>query len=288
MKNPVIESNKNGWLAVRADGPFSVAKTFDCGQCFRFESVKSADFDCLVTGVAFGRDVSFGEKDGLLMIKSSEEDFENIWKSFLSLDVDYAKINREIENAPVKNGKEHLKRAVQVSEGIRILRQDKWEALCSFIISQNNNIPRIKKIIAEMSRLYGEKTENGYAFPTAEKLCEAGEEALFNLKTGFRAKYIHNAAKAVASGECDLQAIDEMNYGEAAKALCSLKGVGPKVAACALLFGFGKTEAFPVDVWIKKVIDKRFSGELDPAVFGEYAGLAQQYLFYCERYIGED
>lgn len=285
MKNCTIEYNENGWLGVRIKGPFSVMKTFDCGQCFRFDPEKNPMFENEVSGVAFGREVSFGQNGDLLMVRSGEEDFINIWHDFLSLDVDYETINKEIKNAPVKCGKEHLEKATDLSSGIRILRQDKWEALCSFIISQNNNIPRIKKIISEMCRLYGDKTGAGYAFPDAKRLYDAGEEAIFNLRTGFRAKYIHGAAKAVAEGECNLVKISEMNYEDAEKALCSLKGVGPKVAACTLLFGFNKTEAFPIDVWMKKVIDLRFNGSLDPKVFGDHAGIAQQYLFYCERYL---
>jgi len=176
--------------------------------------------------------------------------------------------------------------ALEVARGIRILRQDPWEALCSFIISQNNNIPRIKKIISALSASFGEKIDDSsYAFPTAKALADAGEDKIFALKTGFRASYITDAARRVASGELDLHAVCEAeSYDKAAEMLMTVRGVGPKVAACALLFGFGFTEAFPIDTWMKKVAERHFPGGLDHKLFGKAAGIAQQYLFYMERY----
>ncbi|MDD6094418.1 MAG: DNA glycosylase [Clostridia bacterium] len=286
MKKPFIKSENNGWLTVGGVGDFSVFRTFDCGQCFRFDPDSEPEFDNQVTGIAFGKSVSFADgADGELLIKSSPEDFESVWKKYLSLDTDYEKINSRIISSVGGAGGEHMKRAVQLSSGIRILRQDSWEALCSFIVSQNNNIPRIKKIIREMCLRYGEKVDGGNAFPTAKALADAGETAIFNMRTGFRAKYIYDAAKKVSSGELSLDAVRcAPTYEEAEKLLLSVSGVGPKVAACTLLFGFSRLEAFPVDVWIKRVIERRFPDGLDPKIFGEYAGIAQQYLFYCERY----
>jgi len=280
-----ILSNENGWLRIKTDG-FSVFKTFDCGQCFRFDPAEDESFDHRVDGVAFGRSVSFAEKDGQLFVRSSEEDFNGIWKSYLQLDVDYNAVDKKIVEALPLSDRDHMQLAVQTGRGIRILRQDPWEALCSFIVSQNNNIPRIKKIISAMSEKYGEDLGGVYSFPTAKALFEAGEEEIFALKTGFRAKYIYDAAKKVHTGELDLRKVAEApTYDEAAEMLMTVSGVGPKVAACALLFGFGRTDAFPIDVWIKKVIEKRFPNGLDPTVFGNEAGIAQQYLFYYERYI---
>ena len=289
MVYPCVLENKNGGLKVSHDGDFSVFRTFDCGQCFRFDPVIDSAFEHEVEGIAFGKYVRFAEdKEGDLYVYSSPEDFESIWLSYLSLDCDYDMINEQLFSAFSGSDAEHIKKAAGASRGIRILRQDPWEALCSFIVSQNNNIPRIKKIIAAMSEKYGEKINGGYAFPTAEALYKAGEEAIFELKTGFRAKYIYDAAKKVVTGEIDLSAVKKAeSYEKAEEILLAVKGVGPKVAACALLFGFERLEAFPIDVWIKKVIEKRFEKGLDPKVLGEYAGIAQQYLFYYERYIGE-
>lgn len=288
MKKIDIVKNKDGWLEI-GGADISVFRTFDCGQCFRFNSVSDGRFSHRVDGVAFGRSVSFAETDeNTLFVRASEDDFCNIWFDYLALGEDYAEYNEKIASALSGDGRAHIERAIEASRGIRILHQDKWEALCSFIVSQNNNIPRIKKIIETMSAVYGEKIEGGYSFPTPEALRDAGEEKIFELKTGFRAKYIIDAASKVASGELDLSSVSKAKtYSEAEQMLLSVKGVGAKVAACALLFGFGRLEAFPVDVWIKRVMEKRFGGMLDPAIFGDVAGIAQQYLFYYERYIGD-
>lgn len=280
-----IISNNNGWLRINAED-FSVFKTFDCGQCFRFDPIEDGNFDHRVDGVALGRSVSFAERDGELYIRTTEEDFENLWKTYLSLDTDYESINKNIVAALPEADRPHMQLATDTGLGIRILRQDPWEALCSFIVSQNNNIPRIKKIISAMSEKYGEDLGGAYSFPTAEALYNAGEEEIFALRTGFRAKYIFDAAKKVYTGELDLSRVASAEtYDEAAQHLMTVSGVGPKVAACTLLFGFGRTDAFPIDVWIKKVIEKRFPNGLDHTVFGNNAGIAQQYLFYYERYI---
>ena len=242
----------------------------------------------LIDGVALGKAVSFAEKDGALYIRCTEEEYHSLWKSYLCLDTDYDKINENIISCLPEGDRAHMTLAVDTGKGIRILRQDSWEALCSFIISQNNNIPRIKKIIRAMSENYGDDIGGAYSFPTAQALFAAGEDEIFALRTGFRAKYIFDAAKKVATGELDLKEVaSKESYDEAAEMLMSISGVGPKVAACTLLFGFGRTDAFPVDVWIKKVIEKRFKSGLDHSLFGSSAGIAQQYLFYYERYVGD-
>ncbi len=281
-----ITSYNKDWLKITDAGAFSVFKTFDCGQCFRFDPVADESFDHRVDGVAFGRSVSFAEKNGELYVRSSADDMEKIWIPYLALDTDYEVIDKNIIAALPDRDKAHMQLAAETGRGIRILRQDPWETLCSFIVSQNNNIPRIKKIIAAMSEKYGCDLGGAYSFPTPEALADAGVDAIFDLKTGFRAKYIYDAAKKVSTGELSLQRVaDAKNYEDAAKLLMTVSGVGPKVAACTLLFGFGRTDAFPIDVWIKKVIEKRFPRGLDHTAFGDVAGIAQQYLFYYERYV---
>ena len=273
-----------------------VDKTFDCGQCFRFEKVEGSRHECEYSGVAFGRFVSFANDNGALYIyNSDEDDFYNVWQGYLGLVDDYRAIERDILS---RSDNPALKNAVGFGRGIRILRQDPWEALCSFIISQNNNIPRIKKLVGALCRAAGEPIDTSgmechggrgvdYSFPSADKVAALGIDGLAALRTGFRAKYIFDAATKVASGELSLS--DVYNAGstaEAAERLCSIKGVGPKVAACALLFGFGRFDAFPIDVWIKRVIEKYFSEGFSADDHGGYAGIAQQYLFYYERYLG--
>ncbi len=282
-------------LKITRDDLPDVGKTFDCGQCFRFEKVENSRHECEYSGVAFGRFVSFAnDGDSLYVYNSTEEDFFNIWYVYLGLCDDYGEIARDILS---RSDSGALKNAVEFGKGIHILRQESWETICSFIISQNNNIPRIKKIISALCRAAGEpiNTENmishgasavEYTFPSAEKVEEFGADNLFALKTGFRAKYIYDAAKKVADGELILSEVTEKPLSEAAEMLCSVKGVGPKVAACSLLFGFGRHDAFPIDVWIKRAIEKYFPGEFDAARLGPYAGIAQQYLFYYERYLG--
>ena len=282
------EGIRNGTPFVRVSdiGNFSVFKTFDCGQCFRFDPIES-EYDIEIGGVAHGRQISFATVgDDLLITGADSKDFASLWERYLSLDTDYDEIDRAIISALDDDGCAVMKRAAEAGSGIRILRQDPWEALCSFIISQNNNIPRIKKIISALSEAFGEKIADGaYSFPTPEALAAAGEERIFALKTGFRASYITDAARKVADGELDLNSVIACkSYEKAAEMLMNVRGVGPKVAACALLFGFGYTEAFPIDTWMKKVAARHFPNGLDHSRFGSAAGIAQQYLFYMERY----
>ena len=260
--------------------------TFDCGQCFRFDKAENSKFDVEYRGVAYGRAVSFAEKDGdLYIVGSDSDDFEKIWRHYLSLDEDYGAIHGELLALSENKA---LHRALEYGKGIRILRQEPWEAICSFIISQNNNIPRIKGLIRALSERAGEKLADGvYSFPTAEAVAALGVDELRALKVGFRAPYILDAAQKVAAGELDFAAVASLPTAEAEKVLCAVKGIGPKVADCALLFGFSKYDAFPIDVWMKRVIAKYFDPTFDPAALGKYAGVAQQVLFYYERWCGE-
>ena len=280
---------------------FSVDKIFDCGQCFRFNKVQNSRHEVEYSGVAFGRFVSFAQ-DGndVYIYNCTEEDFFNIWKHYLALDIDYSAVEKDILSC---SDSVALKNAIEYSRGIRILNQESWEAVCSFIISQNNNIPRIKKIIENLSRKCGTPVmlpdgaeahvaaeSSNCAFPTPEQILELGIDGLVELKTGFRAKYIYDAAQKAVSGELDYDYIRTLSTEKAIEHLCRVKGIGPKVASCALLFGFEKYDAFPIDVWIKRVILKYFVSEDTPefshTTLGEYAGIAQQFLFYYERYGG--
>ena len=277
--------NENGipMLEIAYEGNFSVAKTFDCGQCFRFDPVEGSKFESEFSGVAYGKRISFAEDGGkLYILGATEEEYKKIWHSYLGLDMDYGAIDADILS---RSDSPALRDALEYGRGIRILRQEPWEAVCSFIVSQNNNIPRIKKIIAAMSEKYGEPIGGGdFAFPTANALKSAGVDGLFELKTGFRAKYIYDAASKISDGEIDLTRLGG-STDECVKKLCEIKGIGPKVALCSLLFGFARYDAFPVDVWIRRVMEKYFKEGFTPAELGAYAGIAQQYLFYYERYI---
>ncbi len=268
----------------------SLEKSFDCGQCFRFDAVSVFNHKTEVGGVAFGKYVVFAQdkESELYIYGATKKDYYDIWEKYLSLDVDYQKKHDLLLS--LKNS--HLERAISLGNGIRILRQDSWEALCSFIISQNNNIPRIKKIISSLCQKYGEKIEflgsEHYTFPTYQALYEAGVEEIFNLKTGFRAKYIFDACKTLLENEDFLESVKNADFALAQALLCKINGVGPKVAGCVLLFGFDRGEGFPIDIHIKRTLEKYFPNGLDISLLGDSAGLCQQYLFYYERYLSQD
>lgn len=253
---------------------FEPAHTLDCGQAFRWSENGNGRW----CGVAYNRylELSKGPDGTVVLYGTTEEDFENIWYGYFDLKRDYASVIRSIE------GNEILARAAEFGKGIRILNQEPWETLCSFIISQNNNIKRIKGIIARLCESFGESRGNYYTFPSAERLAALSLEDLSVLRAGFRAKYISDAAKKVAYGEIDLSQLQNMPVDEAREILMKIKGVGPKVADCALLFSHGHTEAFPKDVWIKRALQKLFDGEL-PSEAVPYAGIVQQYIFFYAR-----
>ena len=248
----------------------------ECGQCFRFDQLSE---DCYAI-YACGRMLKIiRAEQGWLFCDIGKEEFTSLFLPYFDLERDYAQI---IEAFSYDKS---LYRAANLGSGIRIFRQDGWETLISFIISANNNIPRIKKIIDSLCRLYG-KEENGYySFPTPKAIYDAGIEGLAPIKAGFRAKYIYDAACKITSGEVSLEHVASCRYAQALSELKKIKGVGDKVANCVLLFGFGYYEAFPIDVWVKRVISKYYGDSFDPKVFGKYAGIAQQYLFYYERNI---
>lgn len=252
---------------------FSLSLCLDCGQAFRWEEKDGA-----FCGVAYGKFLKIEEKNGeLIFYGTSEEDFEKIWKPYFDLDTDYKGII-------AKYDEENLIKAVNAYNGIRILRQEPWEALCSFIISQNNNIPRIKGIVSRLCENFGEKAGEGFTFPSAEKLAVLTLEDLAPLRAGFRAKYIIDAAQKVADGTVDFKKIEESPIEFGREELQKIKGVGAKVAECTLLYGFHKLTAFPVDVWVKRIMAEMYPGGL-PACMEGTEGIAQQYLFHYRRNI---
>ncbi len=257
---------------------FSPREIFECGQAFRWNE----DGNGVYTGVAFGAPASVRKDGERVYIDCFDGDYERIWHRYFDMDRNYETLRQEI-------GKEEkLRVACDFGKGIRILNQEPWEALCSFIISQCNNIPRIKGIVEKLCSLCGEKTEFAgktyFSFPSPEAVAKLSEKELATLKAGYRAAYIADAAKVVAGGEIDLTSISLMNTENAKKELLKLNGVGEKVASCVLLFGMGKLDAFPVDVWMKRAISEFFGDEkFDYKRFGNLAGLTQQYMFHYMR-----
>lgn len=273
MNLTVFQADKNVEFIIGTEN-FSLADTLDCGQAFRWRECADGSFE----GVAFGRYLKL-RQDGrkIILYNTDFEEFEAVWRSYFDLDRDYDYIKK------VLCEDEHLKKACEFAGGIRVLRQDPWESLCSFIISQNNNIPRIKGIIERLCETFGEPLENGfYSFPSAEKIASLTLEDLAPLRSGFRAKYILDAAKKVASGEINLKKISDMKSDDARAELIKIYGVGEKVADCVLLFGMGHIEVLPKDVWIKRVLANLFDGKF-PDFAVPFAGIAQQYLFHYAR-----
>ncbi len=270
----------NNYIELSELSCFSVEKIFDCGQCFRFDPDPMGG----VSGIYRGRKYRFTQEseDTVKIYNTSKADFEENLFHYLSLDLDYDMMNEDIRKA--FGSDKTIDEAIEAGKGIRILRQDAFETLISFIISQNNNIPRIKKLVEALCRECGEKTEDGYAFPTSEAIVELGVDKLREMKTGFRAAYIFDAAEKVAKGEIDLEALKKLDTDAALTELQKIKGVGLKVASCVALFGLNKLDTFPVDVWIKRVLEKYYPEGLDINTLGDYRGLSQQYLFYYERY----
>ena len=251
-------------------------KTFECGQCFRWNALGEDDY----LGVAAGRAARVFLRGETACIECEEADL-GFWRAYLDMDTDYAAARESVMRG------EYLTDCARVGEGIRILRQDRWEALCSFIISQCNNIPRIKSIVEKLCALFGEPFETPwgekFSFPAAGRVALLEEPELAPLHAGYRAPYIINAARAVASGDMDLDSAAGMDGDTARQYLKSLSGVGDKVANCAVLFGLHRLDAFPVDVWIKRALKEHMPPDFDPKSLGEYAGLAQQYMFFAER-----
>ena len=251
-----------------------LAQTLDCGQSFRWVENSDGSF----SGVAFGKSVKVLLSGTVLIIENSSEDDRRLWQDYFDLDLDYGKIRGDISKIhPV------LSEAAKYAPGIRILRQEPYEALCTFIISQNNNIKRIKGIVQRLCESFGEPLPDGqYAFPTAEKMARLSVDDLAPLRAGFRARYLCDAAKRVADGEVNLEYCRTAGYDDARAELMKITGVGVKVADCTLLFGMHRIEAFPIDVWMKRAMEKLFP-DMTADSFGEYAGIAQQYIFHYSR-----
>ena len=295
-------------IAVRGLGPYSLSDTMECGQCFRYEKIEREDGADEYLTVVGGEliHVAQRERGELYFIGMTDEVFESVAVPYFSLGRDLDAVKKSVVG---NTSSEWLKAAADFGAGIAILSQNPWEALLSFIISQNNNIPRIRKIVREISAEYGtnlsikndyntcplslinekpseelcKKCGRCYTFPTAENIL-ARPDGLLLSKPGFRYAYILDAAEKVVTGKVSLEEITEKSsYEYTLECLKTIKGVGDKVASCTALFGFGNLEAFPIDVWMKRAIDTYFDGHLDHTALGPYAGIAQQYIFHYIR-----
>lgn len=270
----IIKENNN--LIIKNIECFNIALSLDCGQAFRWR----VENDNIWCGVVKNKYLKIKQNENnIIFYDTTVEDFNLIWKEYFDLERDYNSIlNRYNES--------NLVSACEKYNGIRILKQDEWEAICSFIISQNNNIPRIKGIIERLCENFGEKTGESYSFPSALVLAEKSLDDLAVLRAGFRAKYILDAAKKVSTKEVDIEKIKTMNFEDAKAELLKIKGVGEKVAQCSLLYGFGRIQAFPQDVWVKRIVSELYPDGLPECIKGT-EGIAQQYLFHWRRNLDE-
>lgn len=254
---------------------FNLARTLDCGQSFRWRLCEDGFWE----GVASGRFCRVRqEKTVLIFAHTNRQEILDFWIPYFCLDEDYAALCRDFRSDPA------LARAMRFAPGIRLLRQEPWETLCTFIISQNNHIPRIRGIVGRLCDLFGSPTLQGpSAFPEPEQLAGLSTEDLAPLRCGFRAKYLLDAAQKAAFGAIDFTRLSQMRTADARQALCSIYGVGPKVADCVLLYGLHKTEVIPMDVWMKRVMSALYPMGL-PDKFAPYGGIAQQFLFHYARH----
>lgn len=288
MSFNIVENGDN--LIVKTND-FDPTHIFECGQCFRWNREDDLSF----TGVAFGKVLNVKKEDDCITFSNTNiDEFNDIWFNYFDLGRDYSNIKKKLSKDPI------LKEAVNFGSGIRILNQDSFETLISFIISANNGIPRIKKSIELICERYGDciGKYNGkkyYSFPTPEVLSKVSMDELRECSVGFRDKYIYNASNIVANGEIDIYNLKDLSINEARDTLMKFPGVGPKVSDCIMLFSMEKHESFPIDVWVKRVMEYFYLKE-DTSLkkiqaygqekFKNLAGFAQQYLFYYARELG--
>ena len=285
---------------------FEPEHIFECGQCFRWNLEKDGSY----TGVVGNNVINVKKEYNDITIKGTFNDnIKDVCNRYFDLNTDYLKIKNELSKID-----DNLKTSVNYGEGIRILKQDVWETIISFIISANNNIPRIKGIIERLSQKYGKELSwNGnkyYTFPTIEELSKASVKELRELGLGFRDVRVFETTRIIANKIVDIEELEEMEDVEKLRIqLLRLPGVGPKVADCIMLFSMKKFEVFPIDVWVKRVMKELYNEQIEKVKindknrfrypknskenqkilefanqkFGKIAGLAQQYLFYYRR-----
>lgn len=273
-------------MTLQISDDFDLERIAQSGQCFRWEKIDDKTYritaldECLYVEKIGKTEFAFD---------CDEETFQAKWHSYFDLDEDYRKIRRRIdrENDPF------LHTAAGKERGIRILRQDPWEMLISFIISQNRNIPAIQKSIELLSEACGQKKKDSrgeyyHCFPTAKALSRLSDQSLEKCRLGYRAKYVTAAAKAVCEGAIDFHELTAMSSEDAITELTKLYGVGVKVANCVALFGLHQLNAFPIDVWVKRILENEYKEGYPFEKYAPYNGVYQQYMFAYYRKVVMD
>lgn len=290
----IIRKDNN--LIIEEINSFDIEQIVECGQCFHFEKLDTKEYVI----VAKHHLLHIRQEENKVIFYDTDKDtFDKIWRPYFDLDRDYDKIKKWLINneRAVRKRSGDLEKAIIDYSGIRILNQDFFETLISFIISQNKQIPHIKQIVNTISVKYGDVAGeiNGktyYHFPTLEQLSKVSENELRLCKTGFRAPYIVDACEKLENKVILESRLLKANEKEAIEELMQIKGVGSKVASCVALFSLGKRNAFPIDVWVKRIMEKIYFEQetskseiesLAQQLYGSYGGYAQQYLFYYAR-----
>ncbi len=252
---------------------FCLDDILSCGQCFRWDKLCDGKW----SGIAYGLSRTVCQEGDTLTFEGADmAEFDRVWYNYFDLNRDYDEVMQILYTDDA------MRRAWEFTPGMRVLRQEPWEALCSFILSQNNNIKRIRGLVQRLCESFGEEIEGGFAFPTAERLAALSDEDLSPVRCGFRASYVLDAARRVANGELNLLEIAKLPLADASAELQKIRGVGPKVAACALLYGLGRADSVPVDVWINRALAAFYPNGM-PDQIAPVAGLGQQYLFHYVR-----
>ncbi|MDD3368848.1 MAG: DNA glycosylase [Lachnospiraceae bacterium] len=257
---------------------FNIAQICNSGQCFRMTQISENTYSI----IANDKYLELTQVENVCTFSCNEEELENFWKQYFDLDTDYMVYINQINPKDT-----YLISAAELGAGIRILQQDLWEMIVSFLISQQNNIVRIRRCIQNICEKYGERKVNFkgeiyYAFPKPEALAGLDEDALKECNLGYRSKYVVRTAGCFANGQTSLQQISQMNYPEAREELLKLFGVGEKVADCICLFALHHLQAFPIDTHIKQALEKHYKKGFPKRRYRGFEGVLQQYIFYYE------
>ena len=250
---------------------FDIEQIADSGQCFRIYRIDDNKWEAHV----LNKCLFIQKNNNIHVFYCSKEQFYDFWYKYFDLEIDYGQIISRILNS----GDGYLEKAVKFGSGLRILKQDLWEMIFSYVISQQNNISRITNCIRKICSTNNDK------FPSPSDFLNFSENQLESFKLGYRKDYLLTISKLIYEGKFDLKLLKSMDYISALKYLKSLPGIGDKVANCIMLFGLHKIEAFPIDVWIKRIIDKRYNGNFSLKELGleDIGGIVQQYMFFYER-----
>lgn len=269
----IIQNDK---IIINDLSEFDITQILECGQVFSFEKIEENKYLVL----SKNKKAIVTQSDNIVVIQTKDIEY---FINYFDLDKDYNSIKQELSKNEV------LKRSIEIGYGIRILKQDLFETIISFVISANNNIPRIRKSIKFLRENLGEKIDDYYAFPTLDKLLNCDVDFFVKAGLGYRSTQLYKLLRQIE--ELDLNALKLLDTNELRNKLISLSGIGPKVADCILLFGFSRFDVFPVDTWIEKMFCEKFENIKDRKVirkklvekFGNLSGIAQQYLFYAKR-----